>query len=168
MKDQYQWQGEPVNVRFGFVVQYENIDKPIYWYNFECNTKQKLSGEIKVDHMVANDGRHLSLIPAIEVETQSGYKFLLANHFGIGVSKLLKGGWPNHAHFSLDGEFKESKAPYFKFTSFDLEGYEAHESARNTWQKKNYPVEFERIEALRRGAQKYSSQKATNLNNNKS
>ncbi len=156
MKKKYQWQGEPVTVKFGYVLQQENKEKPMYWYNFECHTKEQINGDREIDHMVMNNGSHFSLIPAIKVTTGSDSEFLLANHFGIGVRKLLKGGWPNHAHFSLNGEFKESAAPYFKIASFDLDGYEKHESDRRSWQKKEYPEQFEKLEALRRGAQSRS------------
>lgn len=148
MKHKYQWQGEPVKVKFGYVLQEEAVEKPMYRYNFECYTKEEIDGIFKVDHFVQSNGKHFSLIPAIEVESNTGYKFKLANHYGIGITKLLKGGWPNHAHFSLDGSFKESNAHYFAFKKFDLEGYENHESERRSWQKKNYPVEFERMEQL--------------------
>lgn len=158
MKPDYKWQGEPVNVLFGYVVQYENTGKPMYWYNFECLTSEKLNGNREPDHFVMSDGKHVAIIPAIKVISQSGYEFLLANHFGIGVAKLLKGGWPNHCHFSLEGKFEESNEPYNKITSFDLEGYEKHESDRRNWQKKEYPEQFERLEALRRGAQQFKSQ----------
>lgn len=147
----YQWQGEPVKVKFGYVVQQENSEKPMYWYNFECYNKQELDGSFKDDHFVKDNGKHFSLISAIQVESNAGYKFLLANHYGIGVAKLLKGGWPNHTHFSLDGEFTESKAPYFAFKVFDLDGYEKHESARRNWQRKTYPIEFDRMEQFRKG-----------------
>jgi len=149
MSAKYQWQGEPVTVRFGYVNQHENASKPMYWYNFECYTKEEIDGSFKDDHMVKNNGNHFALIPAVEVTSETGYTFLLANHYGIGVSKLLKGGWPNHAHFSLDGDFSESKARYFAFRKFDLDGYEKHESERRNWQRKNYPIEFARMEQLR-------------------
>lgn len=151
MKNKYQWQGKPVSVKFGYVNQQENVEKPMYWYNFECYTKEDENGNFDDDHFVKSNGNHFALIPAIEVEAQNGYKFLLANHFGIGVSKLLKGGWPNHAHFSLNGEFTEDKAPYHAIKKFDLEGYENHESERRKWQKKTYPDHFEKMEQLRNG-----------------
>lgn len=149
MKPNYQWQGEKVSVRFGYVFQEENVDKTLYWYNFECCNKEKVDGSFEPTHQVGANGLHYALIPAIEVESKTGYKFLLANHYGIGVSKLLKGGWPNHSHFSLDGNFKETRSPLWAIKSFDLEGYEAHESQRRNWQKRTYPEQFERMEILR-------------------
>jgi hypothetical protein len=156
MKNKYQWQGEPVTVRFGYVNQQENLEKPMYWYNFECCTKEEIDGSFRDEHMVKANGKHFALIPAVEVESQSGYKFLLANHFGIAVSKLIKGGWPNHAHFSLDGEFSENKAPYYAFKKFDLAGYENHENERRKWQKKTFPQEFERMEQFRASMRNFS------------
>jgi|GEM_PF-3125348 hypothetical protein len=145
----YQWQGDPVSVRFGYVNQQENSEKPLYWYNFECYTKEEIDGSFKDDHFVKSNGNHFSLIPAIEVTTKQGNKFLIANHYGIGVSKLLKGGWPNHTHFSLNGTFEESGARYFAFKSFDLDAFERHESERRNWQKITYPIEFEKMEQFR-------------------
>lgn len=155
-KHPYQWQGEPVSVRFGYVQQEENTEKPMYWYNFECYNRAQLDDTFKPDHFVHANGKHFALIPAIEV-TYNDRTFLLANHYGIGVNKLLKGGWPNSTHFSLDGKFKESCAPYFMYTKFDLEEYERHESARRDWQRKAYPEEFERMEALRKTAINYTA-----------
>jgi len=148
-KNKYQWQGQLVSVRFGYVFQHENSEKPLYWYNFECYNNQQLDGSFKPNHFTGDDGKLFALIPAVEVKASNGYTFLLANHFGIGVNKLLKGGWPNSAHFSLDGDFTENHEPYFKFTDFDLEGYEKWESNRYKWQKKTYPEEFKIMESLR-------------------
>jgi len=147
-KKAYQWQGEPVETRFGYVLQQENKEKPMYWYNFECFNKQKIDDSFEPDHFVRDNGNHFSLISAIEV-TQHGQTFLLANHCGIGVHKLLNGGWPNYAHFSLSGKFEEDPAPYFAIKKFNLEEYESHESERRKWQKKEYPEQFEKMERLR-------------------
>jgi hypothetical protein len=148
MKNNYEWQGKPCDVLFGYVLQEENTEKPLYWYNFECHTKEKPDGSFKPERMCCANGKHFAVIPAVQV-TQDGYSFLLANHYGIGVHKLKNGGWPNYAHFSLNGKFEESSAPYFAFKKFDLEEYERHESERRKWQKKEYPVNFEKLELLR-------------------
>lgn len=148
MDNNYQWHGEPVAVRFGYVKQKENTEKPLFWYNFECHNEKQLDDSYQTDRMCSGDGRKFALIPAIEV-TQGTQTWVIANHYGIGVNKLLKGGWPNSTHFSLQGEFKEESAPYFKITEFDLEEFEYHEYHRRTWQKDNYPEEFERMERLR-------------------
>jgi len=148
MKLAYQWRGEPCEVKFGYVIQSENKEKPLYWYNFECYNSKQLDDTFKPDHMVKDNGDHFALIPAVQI-SQGKSTFVLANHYGIGLSKLIKGGWPNHAHFSLDGEFKESNAEYDAIKEFDLDGYERHESARKDWQRKNYPKEFADMENLR-------------------
>lgn len=144
----YKWQGENVDVVFGYVKQIANIEKPMYWYNFECMNKENSYGDFVPDHMVTIKGENLALIPAINVVHDDG-SFLLANHFGIGVNKLLKGGWPNMPHYSLDGEFNESKERYFKFLSFDEEKYSEYETKRKKWQKKTYPLEFQKMEDLK-------------------
>lgn len=136
-KSKYQWQGQPVKVEFGYCYVNENIEKPLYWYNYECSREM--------------DKR--ALIGAVRITTEQG-KFCLSNHFGIAVHKLINGGWPGYAHFSLDGEtfeeWPDREKSMMEVRKFDLEGYEEHEAKRRTWQKKNYPEEFERSEALRR------------------
>lgn len=151
MKSRYQWQGEPVKVKFGYVHQEENEEKPMYWYNFECYNNEELDGSFKENHFVLTNGKKFALIPTIKVMYGDDKSFLLANHFGIGVHKLLKGGWPNCSHFSVDGKFNESDQPYYKITKFNIDEYERYENARRVWQKKNYPTEFERLDQLRKG-----------------
>lgn len=148
MKSKYQWYGLPVKVKHGFVTQRENTEKPMYWYNFECYNNQMIDGRFEPNHEPDPDGLKHAYIPAIEI-TQGNQTFVIANHCGIGVSKLLKGGWPNHAHFSLDGKFEEAWDWTAKITKFDLEAFEYHESERRKWQKATYPEEFAKMERLR-------------------
>lgn len=133
MKNNYQWQGEPVKVEFGLSIVKENSEKPLWWYNFECNDSFP-------------KGR--AAIPAIRITTNNDYSFILSNHSGIGVHKLINGGWPNYAHFSLpdDGFTKGG----FKITEFDELEYCRHEADRNKWQKENYPEEYKQVESLRK------------------
>lgn len=135
MKSKYQWQGEPVKVRFGYVTVVNREDKPLYWYNYECNT----------------DGNYGEAdIPAIEV-TYHDQVFFIANHFGIGAHKLKHGGWPNYMHFSLFGHFKEETIPELLNGKRQLneEKFAEHESNRRKWQKYNFPEEFEKNEHLK-------------------
>jgi len=128
------WQGEEIKKWFGYCKVYTNKDKPLYWYNFEC--------EISTIH-------GMELIPAIKIE-YDGVLFCIANHFGIGYHKLINGGWPNYRHFSLPVEsFEESHKPAFNFHSFDLDAYSQHEAMREQWQKKNFPDEYEKFEKMR-------------------
>lgn len=124
----YQWQGEPVKIKYGSCIVKENKEKPLFWYNYECYP----------------DG--LACVPCIEVTTKDGYTFMIANHFGIGIHKLINGGWPSHQHFSVEGKF--STKPQLRYSEFDLESFEEHEAARNNWQKKHYPKEWEKKQAL--------------------
>jgi hypothetical protein len=137
----YQWQGEPVSVIFGYCVVAANQEKPLWWYNYEC----------------ALDRDTKSCICVIKVILKTGETFLLANHFGIGVHKLLNGGWPNYQHFSIDGNFSTSSPDPWQL-KFDLEGFEDHESKRRIWQKENFPDEFERMERLRMSMQNLQKQ----------
>lgn len=137
MGNKYKWHGEPVIATFGSVLTKPNIEKPLWWYNYEC----------------AISKNSMALLPAIRVETKSGEVFVIANHFGIGVHKLLNGGWPNYQHFGLDTDkFTEADGQidrYLFIKSFDEEEFSKHESERDKWQKENYPKEYEAAEALR-------------------
>ena len=148
MKNKYQWQGTPCEVIFGYVLQHESIEKPLYWYNFECYNRQQPDDSFKEDRMVSANGLHYACIPAVKV-TQGQQSFLLANHCGIGFHKLINGGWPNYSHFSLNGKFEESNAPYFAFKKFNLEDYEHHESERNNWQRRTYAQEYAKLKEIR-------------------
>lgn len=130
MKAKYQWHGEPVKVKFGNCIVKENKDKPLYWYNFECYPEGK------------------ACIPALKVTTKNGQSFMISNHFGIGVYKLLKGGWPDTSHFSLDGKFNTK--PQLKITEFDPDGYANYEAEREKWQNEHYPEEYKKILSLRK------------------
>lgn len=137
----YQWQGEPVTVEFGRSIVHENKEKPLFWYNYECNSEPP---------------KGTACIPSIKVTTKDGSSFVIANHFGIGVYKLLSGGWPSHTHFSVGEDFTEDKD--FSITEFDKSCYVAYEAGRTAWQKKNFPEEYERMDALRRLATRSSWQ----------
>ncbi len=124
----YQWQGKDVKVKFGFCTPKENYDKPLWWSNYETVCLKEA-------------------IPALMINDD----FVISNHFGIGVYKLLQGGWPNCSHFSLPkDEFMQDGSHCFRITEFDLDGYSERESKRNKWFKANYPEEHEKMEALRR------------------
>ena len=100
-----------------------------------------------------NHANQQALIEALQITTLSGEIFVIANHFGIGINKLIKGGWPNQTHFSLPNEtFKECSWKEFPPRKFDYDQYSQHESQRRVWQKANYPNEFEKLERLRKVA----------------
>lgn len=125
----YKWQGEPVKVEIGNCAVRTNEEKPLWWYNFECYPSGK------------------AFLPAIRITTKDGDSFMIANHFGIGVHKLINGGWPNYTHFSIDGSF--STGIIARITEFDLEGYKAHEAERVKWQQENYPEYWAKLQCLR-------------------
>lgn len=140
-QNKYQWQGEPVKVEFGYCRVTENQEKPLYWYNYECNWDDYSEIERR------STGDKHTHVPAIKVIYRDQI-FCIANHYGIGVHKLINGGWPSHRHFSLPVEgfnsnlFREEREIYV-ILKFDLEGYQTHESNRIKWQMKNYPKECE-------------------------
>lgn len=149
-KQKYFWQGEPVKTDFGVVVQPENKEKPLYWYNFECNW-----------NVAENKPRYGTVktcsIPAIKVTTKDGQVFLIANHFGIGANKLMKGGSPRDTHFSFGDNAKFQGAEdlgvfrnAYSIRKFDEDGFVEYEAKRERWQKENFPEEFERMENLRK------------------
>lgn len=128
MKNKYKWHGKPVKTTFGNCIVRTDKDRPLCWYNYEC----------------AENG--MACIPAIRVETKEGQSFTIANHFGIGVYKLMKGGWPDCTHFSLEGEF--STIPQLKISEFDADGYAQHEAERNKWQERHFPEEYKKMRAI--------------------
>lgn len=137
-KTNYAWHGESVKVRFGLATVKRHKEKPLYWYNYECT----------IEHP-EYDSAHIS---AVEITTKYGYVFVIANHFGIGVHKLLAGGWPSHQHFSISDDFKFTEHKEYRLYDgeFDLQGFEEHESARRKWQRENFPDEFEKSDQLRK------------------
>jgi hypothetical protein len=136
-KSVYQWQGEPVKVVFGYCEVFTNKEKLLYWYNYECDISKLFKGK--------------ALIPAIKIiSNDNDYSFVIANHYGIGISKLKKGGWPNHTHFSLDNNlFVEDTHRAFNIRKFDFEQYSEYETNRENWQKENFPEEYNKIRSLR-------------------
>lgn len=139
MNNPYQWQGQPVTVQFGRSIVHENKEKPLFWYNYECNSEPP---------------KGTACIPSIKVTTKAGESFVIANHFGIGVHKLLNGGWPSHTHFSVGEDFKADNE--FRIDVFDKRGYVAHEASREAWMKTHHLLEYERMDALRRLATRSS------------
>lgn len=142
----YQWHGEKVKVKFGYCYVTERLDKPLWWYNFECNW------DIEEDKQIY-DTVKTALLPAIKViyEDQS---FCIANHHGIGFHKLINGGWPNYRHFSLpvdtfNDALGREEAILYGIRRFDEDAFCLHESKRKDWQRINHKEEFERYEALR-------------------
>lgn len=140
-RNNYQWQGEKVKVTFGCCKVKENIEKPLYWYNYEClwddyHNKDK-RGEFKG-----------AFIPAIKVKHED-YEFVISNHFGVGVHKLINGGWPNYRHYSLplDGFIGKDSLTIdeqimYITREFDMASFQDHEDKRSKWQKIHYPNEF--------------------------
>lgn len=133
MDHKYQWQGEPVQVEFGYCVEYTNKDKPMFWYNYECEQLP---------------GKGQAIIPAVRVLTKEG-SFVLSNHHGIGVKKLLAGGWPNERHYSLtDAGFVRSSSEEYRITEFDGKGFTVHELKREKWQATVHPKEYRKLKQL--------------------
>lgn len=120
--DQYMWNGDHVTVRFGYVIAQVIEKYPLHWMNYEA---------------VAT-GRD-NLIPALEVLLPSGEVRLIANHYGVGIKKLLDNSMlvlmtiPNHLPFV--------EARQFTITDFDKRAFEEHEKSRIIWQRMNFPEE---------------------------
>lgn len=126
----YFWHGEPVKVTFGYCHVKENVEKPMWWYNYEVlGICEPVIHAIKIDNGV--------------------HEWVISNHFGIGVNKLKKGGWPDTTHFSLPIE-KFSPDPIGAIRYFDELGFAEHEANRRKWQKERFPDLYEKMETLRR------------------
>lgn len=130
----YQWQGEDVDVVFGYCLVTENKEKPMYWYNYN----------------VFRNGQKPTKIRAIKVDTSDGQSFCLSNDYGEGVHKVENGGYPNIPHFSLPLDaFVESDDFRHKRLLFDRYGSKQEELDRRQYFRANYPEEFKKAEALR-------------------
>ena len=134
----YQWQGIDVSVEFGYASLIENKRKPLLWYHYEVQT-----GKVP--------------LPAILVHYRpgtNGHSFVIANHHGIGVAKLMSGGWPDLPHFSVPADSFTPDDQYARL-EFDGEAYQAHETARRSWQEEKYghTDAWKKVQALRNIAQ---------------
>ena len=119
---QYFWQGKPVRVQFGYCKVQENKEKPLWWYNYEC---------------FLNKTEECTIIEAIKIEVKK--PFVIANHFGIGVYKLMHGGLPDCEHYSLPLESFSPCKPIEQDEIFNIEGYSDHERGRIKWFFEKYP-----------------------------
>jgi len=134
------WHGEVVQIEHINVLVTQNKEKPLFWYNFEC--------ELNAPYTKA-------MLPAIEITTQEGNTFIIANHNGIGLNKVRKGGWPDQPHFSFDEKdivqiIRRGEKGFYTIDSFCERDYSDLENQRRLWQKENFPEEFEKSEALRK------------------
>ena len=144
----YKWHGEPVDVEFGFCKIFRNDEKKMWWYNFECHLADvDLTKKGEVCRGEAD-------IPAIKVTPRKGDFFVLGNHFGIGIKKLVAGGWPDHQHFSLPC-FTFQADPEFRIEVFDQKSFDDHEKARREFQAKHAPAEFAKMEAMEKAMREF-------------
>lgn len=153
MSKKYQWQGEFVKVRHGSCAIKENTEKPLFWYNYEC------LNAINYDHKDESSYSEEATLHAIQVDYH-GSIFTISNHFGIGYHKLINGGLPNFSHFSLPNETFHEQSEW-NIRNFDLQGYEKHEAERRLWQKKNYPIEYQKMEDFKNSFIKFNPIKKT-------
>lgn len=149
--DKYQWHGKPVRVEFGYSRVEEDKEKPLYWYNYHCHINDEYHGVINRSSMRLKSAH----IPAIRITDHTGYSFAIGNMLGIGVHKVLNGGWPNIGHYSLpdSGFVSESTLTndaikVYVFKKFELEEYEAYSIRREAWFKSEYPEEYKKKMAL--------------------
>lgn len=148
-KQKYFWHGEPVKTDFGAAYVFEYPERPLWWYNFECNWDVTLDKEKR-------DTVSVAMLPAIKVTPKNGDSFYIANHYGIGAHKLRNGGWPSHKHFSIGSDAKfegveelGSLRNVYSIREFDEVGFSQHEAKRERWQKENFPEEYARMQALK-------------------
>lgn len=142
----FEWQGEPVKIEFGHCKVTKDEKHNLYWYNYDCDI---------------TNGHETAFIDAVKVTTRNGEEFCISNQNAYGVHKLRNGGWPNCGHASLPLEGFETNEPmgwkmrsWFENKEFDLVGYEKQESDRRNWQKKNFPIEFEKSDKIVRAMRK--------------
>lgn len=145
----YQWQGEPVEVEFGYASVELQKDKAFYWSNYECSISS-ISGR--------------AVIPAVRVipfksDKEPNEPFLIANHFGIGVVKLRSGGWPDMPHHSFPAgtHFEEGKEG--RITHFKVLDYNAHEDKRDEYRRQLNPKMYEQMKAVAEGIKKFNQKR---------
>lgn len=142
---EFQWNGEKVkDVKFGYVVQEPNEKQPMYWYNWEV-AKQFENG--------ISSGK-FATIPAVQITTQTGKPFCIANIAGMGVRKMENGGmwYSQPGHFSLDGNFTEyEELAIYEYNHLD---YVVYQAGLDKWQKENYPEDYAKLEAIKNAYQK--------------
>ena len=132
------WQGEKIKATPVIVAVRQNVEKPLCWYNYEVH-------KYITENSYATDR---ALLEGILIEYKD-QKFCISNHLGVGINKLRKGGWPNHAHYSLPIEnIVEDSYPISISTSFNLDDFLDHEAQRTKWMKDNFPIEYEKHRAL--------------------
>lgn len=124
----YKWHGEPVQVEFGFSEVIPKEEMPGYWLNYEHSQGKKW-------------------IESLKVTTQDGKEFCISNHSGIGVNKLLKGGWPSNSHFSLPLDTFHPD-PLGVVLEFNRDAWEEQERNRDAWLKENNPDVWAKRKAL--------------------
>lgn len=142
---EYKWNGQPAAVEFGSCLVRTNEENPLWWYNFECYPSGK--AHIPTLRITIEHGSRVCFTSNTFIGKEKMYTFMISNHFGIGVHKLLNGGWIEYTEFSIEGSFSTNIAA--RITKFDLEGYEAHEAERAKWQQRNHPEEWAKKQALR-------------------
>lgn len=133
---EYKWQGEKVVTKFGYSIVTADKGRPLCWYNYECDINAYGNGTAK--------------IPAIQI-SYGNITFVIANHFGNGVYKLIHGGWPDSSHMSLpDESFIECDEEWCNIKEFDMVALSDHEKKRMYWQKVHAPEEYAKMEEMRK------------------
>ncbi len=141
-KNKYFWQGESVKAIFGYSRVTPNLDKPLYWYNYDCFVDDK--------GYTSPKEKPVAIIPAIKIEYDNG-SFVIANMFGQGWHKLVNGGWPSHSHYSLPDEgFHKSNKYEYALKEFDEEVLAEYRVKADAWFKKTYPEEYEKMQRFKK------------------
>jgi len=151
----YKWNDKLVTIEHLWVKIKENEDQPLYWYNYNVN--------------VEGEARNWTIMPALEITTERGEKFIISNHYGTGINKCRKGGCADQYH----GSFR--KCDILEVIRYESESYKRlsyigdrdnhllekniqlrekayvqEEQERRAWQRKYYPQDFEKLEQLRK------------------
>jgi len=145
MKNKYFWQGEPVKTTFGYCSIKKHDDKPMMWWNALCD----------------DDG--YALIEAVRVDAEIYGIFYIANFGGIGAYKLKRGGWPDCTHYSIPSDSSFTEERYGNKRELDEEEYASVSCKIRTYQKINFPEEFEQGEALRALANRFNVKHKQNV-----
>ena len=135
------WNGEKALFQACIVRLLQDDEKPLWWQNAYVGQE----------------------IQAIEI-SYSGSTWRISNMNGTGYYKVTEGqGSPQCGHASLGKhEFVKYISPAEMTTKLDMEGIAAHNKIVEDFQRTKDPVQFEKIQSLKRMANKINTDNGKN------
>jgi len=85
----------------------------------------------------------------VKVVCKDGYTFYMDNQDGSGLLKISKKGGPDSYHASINEHEFIRELNENEWQQFDLLLHKKHRQECDDWQKKNFPNDYKKIEALK-------------------